>query len=371
MEIEVSDADLKKTRDKVLAQQRLNFEDGVALYSSNDIIGIGLLADRVRRQMHGKRAFYVVNQHLNYTNVCVNRCAFCAFARDEGQNGAFTLTPEQIRGKLSAGTARPVREVHMVGGLNPALPLEYYLDLVRAVRQMRPLATVKAFTAVEIDYISRISGLSLSETIETLRAEGLEMLPGGGAEIMSGRVREKLFPKKIGRERWLQVMKEAHRAGLTSNATMLYGHIETVEERVRHLLELRELQDETGGFCSFIPLAFHPANTKLSRLPETTGFEDLKNIAIARLMLDNFDHIKAYWVMIGEKLAQVALSFGADDLDGTIVEEQITHMAGAKSAKGLTPDRMDRMILAAGFEPVERDSFYRPIHQEGLRYAHA
>ncbi len=371
MKKDVSDAALGKTRDKVLAQERLDFEDGVALYNSNDMLGIGMLADRVRERRHGKRAFYVVNQHLNYTNVCVNRCAFCAFARDEGQSGAFTLTPEQIREKLSTDTARPVREVHMVGGLNPALPLDYYLDLIRIVRQMRPLATVKAFTAVEIEYISRISGLSVSKTIETLQAEGLAMLPGGGAEIMSGRVREKLFPKKIGHERWLEVMKDAHRAGLTSNATMLYGHIETVEEKVSHLIGLRELQDETGGFSAFIPLAFHPRNTQLSNLSDTTGFEDLKNIAVARLVLDNFDHIKAYWVMIGEKLAQVALSFGADDLDGTIVEEKITHMAGATSAKGLTPDRMERMILAAGFEPVERDSFYRPVQKETLRYANA
>ncbi len=371
MQTEVSDASLKNTRDKVFAQERLDFKDGVALYKSNDLLGIGMLAGGVRKKRHGKRSFYVVNQHLNYTNVCVNRCAFCAFARDDGQNGAFTLTPEQTREMLSTETARPVREVHMVGGLNPALPFDYYLDLIRIVRKMRPLATIKAFTAVEIEYISKISGLSLSETIETLKAEGLAMLPGGGAEIMSGRVREKLFPKKIGHERWLQVMKEVHRAGLTSNATMLYGHIETVEEKVSHLIGLRSLQDETGGFSAFIPLAFHPRNTRLSNLSDTSGFEDLKNIAIARLMLDNFEHIKAYWVMIGEKLAQVALSFGADDLDGTIVEEKITHMAGATSAKGLTPDRMERMILAAGFEPVERDSFYQPVVQESLRYENA
>ncbi|MBU4463294.1 MAG: CofH family radical SAM protein, partial [Proteobacteria bacterium] len=219
----------------------------------------------------------------------------------------------------------------------------------------------KAFTAVEIDHISRIANLSLDETIISLKNAGVSMAPGGGAEVMSNRVKKRLFPKKIDGKRWLEIMEKLHGAGIISNATMLYGHIETIEERVDHLIRLRNLQDKTGGFSAFIPLAFHSKNTKLSQIPATTAFDDLKNIATARLMLDNFDHIKAYWVMIGEKMAQVALSFGADDLDGTIIEEKITHMAGAKSAKGLPREQIKHLISSAGFTPVERDSFYNPV----------
>jgi aminodeoxyfutalosine synthase len=249
----------------------------------------------------------------------------------------------------------------MVGGLNRSLPFDYFTDLLKMIRTVRPNATIKAFTAVEIDYLSKLSGLSLEDTVKVLKDAVLMMMPGGGAEVMSDRVHDQLFPKKIGKDRWLEVTEAVHRTGLTTNATMLYGHIETIEERITHLLTLRDLQDRTSGFSAFIPLSFHSKNTKLSHIPPTTAFDDLKTIAIARLMLDNIPHIKAYWVMIGEKLAQTALFFGADDLDGTIVEERISHTAGATSAKGLTRTAMIRLITSAGLVPVERDSFYNDV----------
>ncbi len=365
MAIGFTDPELERIQEKMEKRFRLDAKDGLALYQSPDLVGVGRLADGVRRKRHGKQAFYVYNQHLNYTNVCINRCLFCAFSRDEAEAGAYTFSLDDVRKQLGDRLDEPIQEVHMVGGINPALPFGYYLDLLRTIRELRPQATIKAFTAVEIDYLATLSGLSLEATIEKLKSAGLSMIPGGGAEVMSERVHEKLFPKKIGGQRWLDVMQTLHQAGLTANATLLYGHIETLEERVDHLLKLRALQDETGGFSAFIPLAFHSQNTRLSHLPATTGFDDLKTVAVARLLLDNFDHIKAYWVMIGEKLAQVALSFGADDLDGTIIEEKITHMAGAQSARGLRRQRMESLIEAAGFVPVERDSFYQPVSPPG------
>ncbi len=352
---------LNTIKDKIDEGVRLELQDGLLLYSSQDLIGIGRLADRVRRQRHGNKAYYVYNQHLNYTNICINRCLFCAFSRDKGENGAYTYSIEDIRRQLTERLDEPVREIHMVGGLNPDLPFDYYLNALKTIREIRPDATIKAFTAVEMDYLSHIAGLSLDDTIRALKDAGLGMNPGGGAEVLNERVRKKLFPLKMGSRRWLEVAERLHQHGLVSNATLLYGHIETHEERVAHLLTLRSLQDKTGGFSAFIPLAFHSENTRLSELPPTTACDDLKTIAIARLILDNFDHIKAYWVMITEKLAQVALSFGADDLDGTIIEEKITHMAGAKSAKGLPRTEMEHFIRTAGFEPVERDSFYHPV----------
>jgi len=359
----LTDRRLIDIQKKVIAGDRLDAGDGQTLYHSNDIVGIGHLADYVRRKRHGEKAFFVYNQHLNYTNVCVNHCRFCAYSRKKEEQDAFTLSIEDAAGMLLKRINEPIREIHMVGGINPKLPFKYYLDLLNSIKRIRPNVTIKAFTAVEIDHLAGIAGLPLKETIEKLKEAGLEMIPGGGAEVMSKRVRSKLFPEKISHERWLEVMTKIHKAGLTSNATMLYGHIETIKERVRHLMRLRSLQDSTGGFTAFIPLAFHSKNTTMSDFPATTAFDDLKNIAVARLMLDNFEHIKAYWVMIGEKLAQTALAFGADDLDGTIIEEKITHMAGATSSKGLTRQKIRDMIQSAGFEPVERDSFYNIVKQ--------
>jgi aminodeoxyfutalosine synthase len=360
----LKDENLLKIGDKILSNERLNANDGIALYQSKDIIGVGSLADFVRGQRHGKTAFYVYNQHINYTNICVNKCRFCAFSRDAEETGSYTMTIDDVRRKLLERKDEPITEIHMVGGINPSLPFEYYIELLRCIKNIRPYATIKAFTAVEIHHLSKISGMSIQNTVEILKQAGLDMMPGGGAEILEDRVRSLLFPKKIDSSRWLSIMRQAHQTGLTSNATMLYGHVETIEERVHHLLQLRSLQDETHGFSAFIPLAFHSKNTSLSDIPATTGFDDLKNIAIARLLLDNFDHIKAYWVMIGEKLAQIALSFGADDLDGTIIEEKISHMAGATSSKGLSSLQIEDMILGAGYVPVQRDSFYNPVNKK-------
>jgi aminodeoxyfutalosine synthase len=358
----IKDKNLIKIKEKVLSRERLTTYDGIALYKSHDVVGIGCLADFIRRQRHGKTGFYVYNQHINYTNICINKCRFCAFSRDAGETSSYTMTIEDVRRKLLERKDEPVTEIHMVGGINPSLPFEYYIDLLHCIKAIRPNATIKAFTAVEIDHLSTISGLSIKDTIAVLKDAGLGMMPGGGAEILGDRVRTALFPRKIESSRWLSIMRQVHQTGLTSNATMLYGHIETIEERVQHLLQLRTLQDETHGFSAFIPLAFHSKNTSLSHIPTTTAFDDLKNISVARLILDNFDHIKAYWVMIGEKLSQVALSFGADDLDGTIIEEKITHMAGATSSKGLSSHQIEAMIIAAGYVPVQRDSFYNPVN---------
>jgi aminodeoxyfutalosine synthase len=363
------DPDLEPIHDKILRGERLSFEDGIALYKSTDLIGVGRLADHVRRKQYDRKAFFVVNRHLNYTNVCMNQCRFCAYARQEGASGSYTMSLEQAKEWVRSHPEKTVHEIHIVGGLNPALSMDYYIDLLNTVKAARPEATIKAFTAVEIDRLAVTSGKTIHDVIRTLKDAGLEMLPGGGAEIMSDRVRNELFPRKIDYRRWLEIIEAVHRAGLKTNATMLYGHIETLEERVAHLLHLRTLQDKTGGFLAFIPLAFHSGNTKLSHLPPTTAMDDLKTIAVSRLLLDNIPHIKAYWVMIGEKLAQVALSFGADDLDGTIVEEKITHTAGATSAKGLTRPELVRLITAAGFEPVERDAFYTPVEAQQKRGA--
>lgn len=361
--MEVSDKALLPIANKVLSGERLSENDAVVLYQSKDIHAIGAMAKIKRMHLHGEKTFFVYNRHINYTNICINRCRFCAFSREPGKPGGFVLQPKDIADILSKEQNASISEIHVVGGINPELPFSYYLDLLSTIREILPHAVIKAFTAVEIDHLSRISGLGLKETIKHLKDAGLGMVPGGGAEVLTKRIHDRLFPNKIDATRWLEVVREIHLSGLTSNATMLYGHLENIRERVTHLFLLRNLQDETGGFSAFIPLAFHPKNTKLSDLPGTTGFDDLKNIAISRLVLDNFDHIKAYWVMLGEKTAQIALHFGADDFDGTIVEEKISHMAGATSAVGLTPQEIIRLIKAAGFTPVLRDAFYNELKQ--------
>ncbi len=361
MKIPFIDKRLEDIYSKVLNGSRLSRKDGICIYDTNDLIGLGWIANHVRTSLHGKKAYYIYNQHLNYTNVCKNRCRFCAYARDDGEKDAYVWSIDDIEKKLLDRIDEPIKELHIVGGLNDELTFEYFIDLLKTVKKIRPDATIKAFTCVEIDYLSNLAGLTIDETIHKLKDAGLEMMPGGGAEVLNSRVHDELFPKKIDHKRWLEIVKAVHQAGIKTNATLLYGHIETIEERVDHLISLRKLQDETHGFSAFIPLAFHSRNTRISHIPSTTAIDDLKTVAAARLILDNFDHIKAYWVMIGESLAQVALSFGADDLDGTIIEERITHTAGATSAKGLTKDQMEDMIQTAGFEPVERDSFYHPI----------
>ncbi|AEB09267.1 aminofutalosine synthase MqnE [Desulfobacca acetoxidans] len=355
------DPNLIPIHEKVLAQKRLTFEDGLDLYRSTDLLGVGYLANIARERQHGNKAYYIINQHINYSNVCINGCKFCAFGKRAGDPLAYEMSLDDIMAKVDERLSEPVTEIHIVGGLHPNLPFSYYLDMLRNIKTRRPSVHLQAFTAVEIAHLASIADLSVADTLAALQEVGLGSLPGGGAEVFSPRIRQSLCAKKLPPEGWLQVCQTAHRQGLRTNATMLYGHHETLEERVDHLVKLRAAQDETGGFLTFIPLAFHSANTELAGLPETTGFDDLKNLAVARLILDNFPHIKAFWIMIGPKIAQLSLAFGADDIDGTVIEERITHMAGARTAQGLTRQELHHLIQEAGREPVERDTLYNVI----------
>jgi len=341
----------------------LNEKDAMSLFESDDIFGLGKMASYVAGKKNGKKAYFIRNIHVNPTNICVNRCRFCAFSRSKGQEGAFELTIPDIIKKLRAQNPKAgpaVSEVHIVGGLHPEWTFEHYLEIISSIRQKFPKLHIKAFTAVEIDYMAKISGLGLMETLKALKKSGLGSMPGGGAEILAGDIRGRLCPEKISGERWLEVMEAAHAAGIRTNATMLYGHIENYGHRVDHLMRLRKLQDRTEGFQAFIPLAYHPKNTQMQG-GYTSGIDDLKTIAVSRLVLDNFDHIKAYWIMLGEKISQLALKFGADDIDGTIIEEKITHSAGAMTGEHLTAEQLKNMIVKAGKQPVERDSFYRKV----------
>ncbi len=330
------------------------------LFQSNDILLLGRLASHVAKKKNGNRVYFVQNMHINPTNICVNRCKFCAFSRSKGEPGAYEMSIEDILNKARSAE-KGVRELHIVSGLHPDLPFAWYLDMLRALKKEFPRVHLKAFTAVEIDYLAKLSGMNLTKTLLTLKEAGLGSLPGGGAEIFNPSVRNTLCAEKISGKRWLEVIKAAHQSGLKSNATMLYGHIETYEHRVDHLIKLRELQDKTGGFQAFIPLSFHSQNTEIRKSAYTTGFDDLKTLAISRLMLDNFDHIKAYWVMLGEKIAQVALHFGVDDLDGTVVEEKITKAAGGTTDGSMAKDDIVFLIKQAGRSPVERDTIYNVV----------
>jgi aminodeoxyfutalosine synthase len=355
----LADSRLLPVAEKVLAGERLAFEDGLTLYESDDLPGLGLLANVVRERKNGDLAYFIVNRHINYTNICVNRCRFCAFSRSPGEEGAYLLSVEQCLEKAAGFHDGRVSEFHIVGGLHPELRLDYGERLLRGLKERFPRVHLQAFTAVEIAHFARQDGIPVEDCLRRLKAAGLGSLPGGGAELFSPRVRSLLCPKKLSPDGWLEVMRAAHRLGLRSNATLLYGHIETPDEIVSHLLRLRELQDETGGFLAFIPLAFHPEHTALeSETEPTTACDDLRALAVARLMLDNFPHIKAFWIMLGLKLAQVALSFGADDVDGTVVEERITHAAGAQTPEGVSAAELVALIREAGRQPVERDTLY-------------
>ncbi|WP_366921730.1 aminofutalosine synthase MqnE [Metallumcola ferriviriculae] len=350
---------------KVNAGQRLTRQDGIRLMQSNDLLTLGYMANMVREKINGDNAYFIVNRHINHTNICVNLCPLCAFGVEADKPNAYLMDMEEIRRKSLEVKDSGVTEIHLVGGLHPDMPYQYYLDMIKTVRKCLPDVHIQAFTAVEIDYLCQLSEKSVSEVFDDLKEVGLGSMPGGGAEIFAKRVREKICDKKISGERWLNVMKAAHDAGLKSNATMLYGHVETYEERIDHMIQLRELQDQTGGFQSFIPLAFHPAHTRLEQpiKSRTTGFEDLKVLAVSRLMLDNFDHIKAFWIMVGAKLAQISLSFGVDDIDGTVVEEKITQAAGGEAGQALTKKELVNMIKAAGRRPVERDTLYNVVRE--------
>lgn len=352
-----------RIEEKVLSGGRLTRGDALRLFETEDIFSLGSLAARAASRKNGRKAYFIKNRHINPTNICVNRCRFCAFSRSKGQDGAFELTTEDIIRKLGMRSSKDhFSEVHIVGGLHPEWPFGYYLEMVSAIKSHYPGLHIKAFTAVEIDYMSRISGLGLAETLRRLKESGLGSMPGGGAEIFDPEIRKKLCPEKISGARWLKVMETAHRVGIRTNATMLYGHIEDYRHRVDHLIKLRNLQDRTGGFQAFIPLAYHPRNTAIKG-KYTSGIDDLKVIAVSRLVLDNFSHIKAYWIMLGEKVSQLALKFGADDVDGTIIEEKITHSAGALTGEAMTTAQLAHMITKAGKIPVERDSFYRRVQK--------
>jgi aminodeoxyfutalosine synthase len=365
-ELQIIDARLKPVAGKVLAGERLSFDDGVALYRSPDLLAVGWLANWVREKRHGDTCYYNVNRHINPTNVCVAHCRLCAFGRDPNAPGAYTFALEEIWQRAEQGVREGVTEFHMVGGLHPDLPFEYFLDLLRGLKKRCPGVHLKAFTMVEVGYFARIARLSIRDTLLALRDAGVDSLPGGGAEIFHPRVRKIICDHKVSGQQWLNIARAAHEIGLRSNATMLYGHVETEQERVDHLLALRGLQDQTHGFVTFIPLAFHPANTALAHLPPTSGYADLKSIAVSRLLLDNFDHIKAYWVMMTPKVAQIALRFGADDIDGTVVEEKIYHDAGATTPEFTPRAELERLIREAGRVPVERDTLYRAVDRSKM-----
>ncbi|GAB7388824.1 aminofutalosine synthase MqnE [Bacillaceae bacterium] len=347
---------------KVEQGERLSFEDGVRLMKSPDLLRIGAMADRVRRRKNGDYAYFIVNTHLNYTNVCYLDCKLCAFGLKPDDPRSYTLSLQQIAEKYRQMAGKGFTELHIVGGVNPKLPFEYYEEMIALAKEILPDIHVQAFTAVEIDYLAKVAKLSVEEALGRLRQAGLGSILGGGAEIFQPGVRKIISGHKTTADRWLEIHRICHRMGMKSNASILYGHIEQPEDVIDHMIRLRELQDETKGFNAFFAFAFHPQNTKLAAeyglRGETTGFYDLKILAVARLMLDNFPHIRAFWMMIGLKLAQVSLHFGVDDLDGTVMEEQIVHAAGSTSAQMTPKESFINMIKEAGRIPAERDTLY-------------
>jgi len=358
---DIEDRRLKPILEKVQASERLSFEDSVTMFRSPDLLALGYMANLVRERMHGDVTYFNVNRHINPTDVCVASCRLCAFGKKAKDPHAYTMSLEQVWEVAGKGYAEAVTEFHIVGGLHPELSLDWFCQMIRGLKDRYPDVHLKAFTMVEVAYLAKRSKISIRETLERLKDAGVDSLPGGGAEIFSERVRRIICDHKIDGEEWLETARTAHSIGLKSNCTMLYGHLETAEDLSDHLVRLRSLQDETKGFVTFIPLAFHPANTALKHLPKTTGFNDLKQIAVSRLMLDNIPHIKAYWIMMTPSIAQIAQRFGANDIDGTVVEEKIYHDAGATTAQHLRRQDLLRLIRDAGREPVERDTAYRPV----------
>ena len=352
---------IQAIQEKIRSDQRISDADALTLFASNDLLAIGALAAEVNQKKNDDRVYFNVNRHINYSNICVNQCIFCAFSKLEKDAEGYTLALDDIREKAQEAVAAGATEIHSVGGLHPRLPFSFYLDMLRTIKAVSPQLHIKAFTAVEIDYFSRISKKSVVEVIQALREAGLGSMPGGGAEILDKQVRDKICPEKISGERWLEVIEQVHNAGLKSNATMLFGHLENYADRVDHMRRLRELQDRTGGFQSFIPLAFQPDNTRVPGAKGVGGVDALKTLAISRIYLDNFQHVKAYWVMLGMKIAQTALCFGVNDLDGTVIEEQIGHDAGADSPQVISKDRIINLIRKAGKTPVERDTLYNDL----------
>jgi len=368
----MSQADFQKRiaeiEEKVYSGTRLTMEDGLFLDREVDLMTLGRLANYVREKKNGRYAYYNTNIHLNPTNVCVYRCRFCAFRSDLKADKAYVFSDDMIRERVHEAQEKGATEIHVVGGLHHQKKFDWYVDVVRIIHETDPDIHVKAWTAVEINWFSHITKKPYDWVLQELKDAGLGSMPGGGAEIFDEEIRKQLCEHKADSERWIDIHGTAHDLGIRSNATMLYGHVEAAEHRMDHLNRLRTLQDRTGGFQTFIPLAFHPENTGLDHIPKPTGQMDLRTIAISRLMLDNFDHIKAYWIMLGESTAQVALGFGADDLDGTVVHETIYHDAGAKTPQALTVEQLHNMIREAGCIPVERDTLYRKVIRDGHRW---
>jgi aminodeoxyfutalosine synthase len=358
----VKSAGLADIADKLFARQRLDASDGLRLFEAPDLLTVGALANRERERRHDGRTYFNYNIRVEATNVCVASCLFCSFARlKPGDDGAYTLSLEHAWDKLRARAHQPLTEVHVVNGLHPDLPFSYYTDLLQGFKRIRPGIHLKCFTAVEIAFFGDLYGMTDEQVLRELMQAGLDSLPGGGAEVFADRVRKKICHDKCDGDRWLAIHRTAHRLGMRSNVTMLYGHIETFEERVDHMMRVRALQDETGGFMAFIPLAFHPDNNQMRKLPAPTASDTLRVIAVSRLMLDNVPHIKAFWIATGVEVAQLALWYGANDLDGTVQEERIYHMAGSRTPESLTTSDIQRLIIAAGRVPVERDSVYRDV----------
>jgi aminodeoxyfutalosine synthase len=358
----LSASGLSDISEKLEAGERLSLEDGVRLFDVPDLLTVGWLANRERERRHGTRTYYNYNIRLEATNVCVASCLFCSFARlKPGDPGAYTMSLEEAWDKLRKRSDQPLTEVHVVNGLHPDLPFSYYTDLLTGFKRIRADIHLKCFTAVEIAFFADLYGMTDERVLRELMAAGLDSLPGGGAEIFADRVRRKIANDKCGTERYLEIHRTAHRLGMRSNVTMLYGHIETSEERVDHMLRARALQDETGGFQAFIPLAFHPDNNQMRKLPAPTAADTLRVHAVARLMLDNIPHVKAFWIATGVEVAQAALWFGADDLDGTVQEEKIYHMAGSRTPEAMTPKQIERLITSAGRTPLERDTLYNVV----------
>ncbi len=364
------DPALRPIGEKLVAGERLSLADGATLYTSPDLLGVGAMADAANRARHGNRVTFAANQHINPTNVCVLRttCVFCGYARLPKEDGAYRYTLDQVLAESDRADGTITREFHIVGGLDMQAGLEYYRTMFRALKERHPQVHIKALTAVEIAHIARIEKMSREDVLIALREAGLDTLPGGGAETFSAAVRDVFADKKLGGADYIDVHRTAHRLGIRSNCTMLYGHVETIDDRMQHLAMLRDLQDETGGFLAYIPLAYHPDDNELGRTlgrqgTSTTGFDDLRNLAVGRLFLDNFVHIKSHWIMVTQAMSQVALHFGVNDIEGTVVREKIYHAVGAHTPQGMTLPQLLQLIRGAGKQPAERDSFYQVIRE--------
>lgn len=357
------DKQMQIIAEKVRGDVRLSKDDGLYLFRSNDLLTMGALAREKKLKASGKSIYFNVNRHINLSNICVSKCTFCAFGLDNHETDAYVMSPDEAFAYGAEAVDYGITEFHIVSALHPDKPFDYYLEVVNRLHQAYPHIHIQGFTGVEIHYFSQISGLSIRAVLQQLKDAGLGSMPGGGAEILNDRIRRQLCPKKASSEEWLDVHRTAHQLGLKTNCTMLYGHVETIEDRIEHFIRLRELQDQDPGFQAFIPLPFLPENTQLSQLKRTSAVDDIKTMAISRLMLDNIDHIKAFWVMLGIDIAQLAFHFGADDIDGTVVEERIMHAAGATTQKGISKDDLIHLVKEAGFIPIERDTLYNVIKE--------